>query len=721
MTASSARRMHLLLAWSWLAVLVITTGLLAWHSLSDRDVWLHARAGRDILAGDGFTGTNTYSFTFPDEPWVNHEWAFQVLVAALGPPEGNPDAVAGWHGLRTVLALALVGVLLLGDGGRDRLRGTTGAGALLGVGLGLLLGLGLLWTRLILRPELISFVCLVLMVRTVERALGPDSLASAPGWRTWLDPRCPGGQALVITLAWVQFHGFAAAAPVLWVLGTVGALLAPWLRSETATTSPRPSAGRILAVGLGGAVLALAALGISPNGSAGWTYPLRALGQFGADGPNLSSMIAELVPLLETTNALGFTLILFRLSLVWGALWIVAQWGRIPLLRVLVWLAAVGVALAGQRGLGPYAVALMLLHTAPVTGPRTPWSRWWPGPARRLPAAVASVMLFAVVVGLLWPRLVNDDFYLREGVARRFGGGLTPSHAPGNAALWLRGHGAGRVAANVDAAGCLLAVTRARLWIDGRTEAYPPRAWQGYDILRRGGAPALELLQRTGPDAICLTVGSVFGPLIDDLAASPSWRLAHAGQAAVVFISATDPSAGTAPDARAAGLLRRAERDDLGTARRADFYLAASRFLGLAGDEDGALAALRRGAAVRPDHAILRHNLGTALLGRREAAAAREEFQAALAANPRLAEAAVNAGVCAVTLGDTEAAERAFRRAVAINPRLFQAWANLGGLLARRGDSAEALEAVSRALELRPDDPRLRAARDRLRSEVRRR
>jgi len=720
---SPTRRVTNVLSWCWLLALVATTGLLSWHSLSDRDVWLHARVGRDILYEGRIPDTNTYSFTFPDTPWVNHEWAFQVVVAACAPPTDDPGRNVGrWHALRSSLALGLILVLLLGDGGRARLRGESGAGALLGAGAGLLLGLGLLWTRLILRPELVSFICLVIVLRNIERALAPEAVRAAPDWRTWLDPRRPGGRALVVTLVWVQFHGFAAAVPVLWLLGLVGALLGPVLRIGPHVTDRRPGARRALAVGLGGAVLALAALAVSPNGVAGWTHPLRAVGQFGGQRPDLGNIISELVPLLETTNALGTTLFLFRLSLFWGALWIIAQWGRIPLLRVLVWLAAIGIALAGQRGLGPYAVAFMLLHTSPTTGPRAPWSRWFARPGRRAALApAATAVLLATLAVLVWPRVADDRFYLGEGVARRFGGGLTPAHAPVDAALWLAGHGADRVVANVDAAGCLLAGTNARLWIDGRTEAYPPEAWRAYAILRQGGEPALTLLQRDRPDAVCLTNGGVFAPLARDLVASTAWRLAHAGEAATVYVPATDPAPGTTPATRAADLLRRAEDVELGTARRADLCLAGSFLRDLAGDRDGALAALRRGAALRPDHAVLRHNLGTALMAREEVVVARAEFLAALAANPRLADAAVNAGVCALALGDTEAAEVDFRRALAVNPRQFQAWANLGGVLARRGDTAGALEAVSRALELRPGDARLRTARDRLRGEVRRR
>ena len=47
-------------------------GVLAWHSLTDLDIWFHLRAGQDLLQGGGFPQLNTYSFADPTHPWLNH-------------------------------------------------------------------------------------------------------------------------------------------------------------------------------------------------------------------------------------------------------------------------------------------------------------------------------------------------------------------------------------------------------------------------------------------------------------------------------------------------------------------------------------------------------------------------------------------------------------------------------------------------------------------------
>ena len=109
-----------LLAWVLPLVLAAT---IAHHSLSDLDIWLHHRAGSDILAGEGVLDRNTYSFTAPEYPWVDHEWLFQVLVAALARLRGGvgsaPELLSGpWHVLRVSLAVLLMWLLL-----RDRAVG----------------------------------------------------------------------------------------------------------------------------------------------------------------------------------------------------------------------------------------------------------------------------------------------------------------------------------------------------------------------------------------------------------------------------------------------------------------------------------------------------------------------------------------------------------------------------------------------------------------------
>jgi len=45
------------------------------------DLWGHLFYGLEMLDRGELATTNSYSYTDPDHPWVNHEWLFEVLLA----------------------------------------------------------------------------------------------------------------------------------------------------------------------------------------------------------------------------------------------------------------------------------------------------------------------------------------------------------------------------------------------------------------------------------------------------------------------------------------------------------------------------------------------------------------------------------------------------------------------------------------------------------------
>ncbi len=675
------------LTWFGVLSILILGAALAHHSLSDRDIFLHDRAGRDILAGEGVPATNAYSFTAPDQRWVDHEWLFQTLVAAVA---GGADLVArapAWNALRIALAVALVTVLVLGDAWRRR---RAPAGWLL---LPAAVSLGMLWTRLTLRPELLSYLFLVLVWHAVEGATGAPGTAR---WRDMFDPRRPAGRAVLLTLVWAQCHGFYALAALVWLL--VG------------LTAPRAAAGRISPrrLALAGGALALLAGLATPSLVQGLLYPLRALTQFTRPGPQLTSLVSELVPLLRSPDSLAWTIRVTLFSYVWGAIWVVATWGRVPRGRVLFWLVAAVAAWQTQRNLALYAVAFMLLHTG-LDGPPAWFARrvratWRPA------AAAAAALLALAVVGLWLPALTSNRFYLAEGVARRWGGGVTPTNYPFAQAARLGGEL--RLANTIDAASTLIDATAGRVCIDGRTEAYPASAWRDYATLKDGGADALAQLRTWRADRVVIAHRSTAADrLLRTLLQAPDWHLVDADDAGVLFAPGADDTNATAAN-RA---LLRARSDAFAatlptsaSVRAADRCAAWAGLLDAADLGTEAAALLRRGQALAPDHPAILHNLGNHLMAAGDLGGARTLFLRAARINPRAAGALVNAGVCAFRLGDQRGAATTLRKATRVDPRRFEAWANLAEVRRAVGDIGGAATAYRKALALR-DDPRLRA------------
>ncbi len=677
-----------------LAVLLAGSALL-WHTTGDLDLLLHDRAGQDILDGQGVPRVNGYSFTAADHRWLDHEWLFQVAVAATGNLAGpGPERRdLAWRWLRLGLGLGLLLAL-----GRDLLRHRRPPPWLIGwIGL---LALAMLWTRLTLRPELISYLLVVLMLGRVEAALRCDW--PRPSWRLIVDPRHPAGQATWLTLVWYQVHGFAALAPLLWLLaGSLDLGAGPWSRRRV-----RAAWGLLAALLVGM---------VTPNGPAGLLYPLQVLRQADA-GLDLQRTISELVPLLETRGSLATTLLAFKVSLGWCVLWLAWSFPRVSWLRVALWLLALVAAWQGQRNLGLYAVTLVLLHGGPRDGAgilAARARRWTPRTAR---LALVLPPLLWLTVGLWCSAITSDRFYLREGVARRFGSGLTPANYPLVQGRLLAARQVDRVANTVDAASSLIVTRAGRVCIDGRTEAYPAAAWRDYATFKSGGPAALSLLARWRADAVCLAHRNpasrpVLQTLRDDPAGGCSMPTRRASSS-----SAADAAAGGTDSWR---LAAQACLDELGGAaasgqvRLADLAVAWAGLLGQFGPDPVAEDLLRRAEQACPEHPVVLHNLGNLLLARGEHAAALRRFEAAARLNRNAAPPLVNAGACLVNLGRAAEAAVALHQAVSRDPDNFEGWANLAEVRRQLGDRDGAGAAYRRALELRPGDRRLR---DRARS-----
>lgn len=685
-----------------IAMVLLMAALLSWHSLTDLDIWFHLRAGRDLLAGGGFPHINTYSFTHPQFPWLNHEWLFQVITTWTAPTAAlTSDLVTGWHAMRLTLVMALMLVLTLGDGQIGRLRYSANPTAVAFGALAAGVGLLLIWPRFNLRPELLSYLFFVLLVRAGENHYRRPAPA-----QIWQDGSL--WRLFGLIVIWAQCHGFAAIGPVILLLL---ALLRPLYGDGSEPRRPLDSwpATAVWAPVLLGVV----ALLLTPNHWRGLLFPLRALGQLSSGPVDLTQTVSELVPLLETANSLYLTIWVFKVSLVWSALFALLGWRRVSPLRVVLVAATAFAALSNQRNIALYGLSFVLMHTGYQGAWPSAWWRQklrianWPALPPVVPAAAAT-LLMVIGVAFWAPKVVSNEFYLSEGVGRRHGPGMTPAIYPQQAALALGAEQSSRTFANLGAAAFLLGTTDARLYIDGRTEAYPQTQWAAYLQLRRGGPPAMSMLNQEKVSAVILALGSgAFDELAANLTKSPAWQVVAADAGGVLFVprNATHTGSSTAVLKQAAdNLLATPEHDPT---RRADFCLAASELYELSGNAAGAQRALVVGLEARPTHPTLNHNLGNILMAAGDFPAALPHFQAAVAVNHSLAGSALNAGVCQMRLKQIPAAIESFRQSLSIDSNQVGGWVNLAVALRNSGHHAEAITALEKATALRPDDAKL--------------
>ncbi|MCX6340050.1 MAG: hypothetical protein NTX71_09060 [Candidatus Aureabacteria bacterium] len=74
------------------------------NNVSDPDLWGHIRFGSDIIEKGQIPRSDTYSYTAYGKPWINHEWAAEVIFACLFKHLGS----------RGIIALRLISLIILG-------------------------------------------------------------------------------------------------------------------------------------------------------------------------------------------------------------------------------------------------------------------------------------------------------------------------------------------------------------------------------------------------------------------------------------------------------------------------------------------------------------------------------------------------------------------------------------------------------------------------------
>ena len=77
------------------------------HNEADVDLWGNVGFVQELPNSPGFHLTNTFSFTEPDHPWVNHEWLAEYILNRTHHHFGNPGLLL----LKLALGFTLIGIL----------------------------------------------------------------------------------------------------------------------------------------------------------------------------------------------------------------------------------------------------------------------------------------------------------------------------------------------------------------------------------------------------------------------------------------------------------------------------------------------------------------------------------------------------------------------------------------------------------------------------------
>ena len=171
-----------------LVLVLLLIGLFALRQVASPDIGFHLKAGNYILSGNGWPQDDPFTYTVNDHAYIDTSWGYQVLLALVERISGAPGMIL-LHVALVLVVFSLVALTTRMVPGEIRL--------LIPV---LLLGGVAAEPRLEVRPELLSFAFLALVLYLLHR--------HAEGLRSplWALP--------VIFLSWTNSHS-------LFVLGWV--------------------------------------------------------------------------------------------------------------------------------------------------------------------------------------------------------------------------------------------------------------------------------------------------------------------------------------------------------------------------------------------------------------------------------------------------------------------------------------------------------------------
>ncbi len=164
------------------ALVVITSGLyFLGVPAADNDLWGHIFFGREILSAGSLPAVNTYSYTAPSHPWINHEILAECVFAAIFDRFGSPGLIL----LKVAIAFATLALMA-------RTAARSGADSL-ACAASLVLGASLMSFGFMFRPQIFSFLALAFVWDRLH------AYAAGSRRQIWWLP--------IVFAVWVNTHG----------------------------------------------------------------------------------------------------------------------------------------------------------------------------------------------------------------------------------------------------------------------------------------------------------------------------------------------------------------------------------------------------------------------------------------------------------------------------------------------------------------------------------
>ncbi len=379
-----ASRPQSVLIWLPLLVASLAAGLFRIRSF---DTFWHLVSGRWILEHRALPHIDPFRFTSINEPWTDHEWLFQVLLAYFERLGGLDGAIV----LRALFVVGLATVLFLA------LRRTRVS--LLTAFLLVLCTIILARLRFLIRPELVSLLGLALLLASLQEFRRDGRL-----WRL-------GALAGVVAI-WANAHLGVLIAPPLTALYLVGTRFSGGSGLPDRGDRPVP-----MPIVVAAPLLFVVTIAINPHGFGVFTVP----GKIAASIQDLAGINPEWLPLLTAPRPWVFVT-MAALGIAWMVEW--RQRGSIDTSTALVAIALAALTLMSVRHRGLFYVGAAFAAAESLAAIRFDrGDRPEPTGRSMWPALISAVAVLGFVFPPVW-----GPFGVRDRIS--FGFGLEPNRYP---------------------------------------------------------------------------------------------------------------------------------------------------------------------------------------------------------------------------------------------------------------------------------------------------
>lgn len=638
-------------ALSWMAVgaLFLVACL---QRIWDFDFWWLVETGRRV-AQEGIPRTEALSVAAAGNAVVELRWLFCLGLYAT-------VSTFGYVGATLVKTVWLAGAFALSASASGSSRAFLAPGVLM-------LAVVASNARLILRPEIVTYLLLALFLFVIVR-VREGRLRRRAAWAL---------PALVVL--WVNAH-------TLFVLGPL--VVTAWAVAETLFANRERNLARLAWIV---AVAAWATCFVNPYGAQSLVFAWQIFGE--ARESVFKDVIAELQSPLKFGLGYSAVIGLTALTALSAGIGLSALRRLDPFLTI-VTVAMLVLAWSAVRNIPLFALAAIpfCLRHAPLVDRA----------ALRVALSGSTIALSALVA---WA-MGTDRLHLWQNESNQFGAGLAEHRFPLDSLEAIQSRGLPTPVLNSMEFGGLLMRAKVPYYVDPRLEVYGEPVYEEYFRLAEDDDALREIIEKHGFRSALLSLNS---PLVPRLLALEGWRIAWFDEAGCVLTTAGVPD--DAIDQAIQGVRRRlgepVSYEQASVFQRVSSpqpYQRVAELLLTVHRNEEALAYAERALRAYPRGVGVRTTLGNALYAAGRDREALAQFALAVRADPKDAFAWESLGALQATSNEWEDARESLRRATTLAPQSVNAWRWLAHAEAQTGDLSAASKALHRVVSLTPND-----------------